>query len=197
MDPRVVGDADDVRGVVPGHWEPWEGEEAPGDSIGGKLMGLRALEPNNPLRLFLTVRHRIRVVADVDLRVVGKTLVARGFISYASSTLEESGLAALANGEDAKLVETARGGDGGVVVDPLAAVHGPVVVVVNRAVPVEHQTILTHLFVEGAIGTLIELVAVLLVGVELESVGLGTGGILGLGRASQHDEEETKWLHGD
>merc|ERR1712223_1310461 len=22
MDPRVVGDADDVRGVVPGHWEP-------------------------------------------------------------------------------------------------------------------------------------------------------------------------------
>ena len=47
------------------------------------------------------------------------------------------------------------------------------------------------------IGTLIELVAVLLVGVELESVGLGTGGILGLGRASQHDEEETKWLHGD
>ena len=31
--------------------------------------------------------NRIRVVADVDLRVVGKTLVARGFISYASSTL--------------------------------------------------------------------------------------------------------------
>ena len=47
------------------------------------------------------------------------------------------------------------------------------------------------------IGTLIELVAVLLVGVELESVGLGTGGILGLGGGNQHDEEETKWLHGD
>ena len=31
--------------------------------------------------------NRIRVVADVDLRVVGKTLVARGFISYTSSTL--------------------------------------------------------------------------------------------------------------
>ena len=31
--------------------------------------------------------NRIRVVADVDLRVVGKALVARGFISYASSTL--------------------------------------------------------------------------------------------------------------
>lgn len=31
--------------------------------------------------------NRIRVVADVNLRVVGKTLVARGFISYTSSTL--------------------------------------------------------------------------------------------------------------
>ena len=31
--------------------------------------------------------NRIRVVAHVDLRVVGKTLVARGFISYTSSTL--------------------------------------------------------------------------------------------------------------
>ena len=31
--------------------------------------------------------NRIRVVADVDLRVVGKALVARGFISYTSSTL--------------------------------------------------------------------------------------------------------------
>merc|ERR1719323_1779413 len=122
MDPWVVRHADDVRGVVPGHREPWEGKEAPGDSIGGKLMGLRALEPNDPLRLFLTVGHR--------LRVVGKALVARGFISYTSSTLEESGLATLANGVDAKLVETARGGDGGVVVDPLAAVHGPVVVAV-------------------------------------------------------------------
>merc|ERR1712066_102177 len=81
MDPWVVRHADDVRGVVPGHREPWEGKEAPGDSIGGKLMGLRALEPNDPLRLFLTVGHRIRVVADVDLRVVGKALVARGFIS--------------------------------------------------------------------------------------------------------------------
>merc|ERR1711953_1383996 len=75
MDPRVVSDADDVRGVVPGHREPWEGEEAPGDSIGGKLMGLRAFEPNDPLRLFLTVRHRIRVVADVDLVHASKTII--------------------------------------------------------------------------------------------------------------------------
>ena len=72
--------------------------------------------------------------------------------SVQSKYLEEGCLAAFADGVDAKLVETARGGDGGVVVDPFAAVHGPVVVavVVHSAVPVEHQTILTHLFVEGA-----------------------------------------------
>ena len=31
--------------------------------------------------------NRVRVVADVDLRVVSKTLVARGLISYTSGTL--------------------------------------------------------------------------------------------------------------
>ena len=31
--------------------------------------------------------NRVRVVADVDLGVVSKTLVARGLISYTSSTL--------------------------------------------------------------------------------------------------------------
>ena len=42
---------------------------------------------------------------------------------------------------------SAWGGDGGLVVGPLAAVGSPVVVavVVDVPVPVEHQTVLTHL----------------------------------------------------
>ena len=50
------------------------------------------------------------------------------------------------------LVEAAGRGDGGIVVDPLAAVHGPVVVavVVHVAVSVKHQTILTRLLGQGA-----------------------------------------------
>jgi len=140
-------------------------------------MGLRAFEPNNTLRLFLAIWHRVRVIADVDLRVVSKTLVARGLISYTSGTLEESGLAAFSDGVDAELVEASRGGDGGVVVHPLPAVDGPVVVavVVHSAVPVKHQPVLTNLLVQGAVGALVELVAVLLVGVQLESVGLRAG----------------------
>ena len=61
-------------------------------------------------------------------------------------------MAPLSHGIYSELVKAAGGGDGRVIVHPLAAVHGPVVVavVVHRAVPVEHQTILTHLFVEGA-----------------------------------------------
>ena len=50
------------------------------------------------------------------------------------------------------LVEAAGRGDGGIVVDPLAAVHGPVVVavVVHGAVPVKHQPVLANLLVQSA-----------------------------------------------
>ena len=66
--------------------------------------------------------------------------------------LEESGLAAFSDRVDAELVEASWGGDGGVVVDPLPAVDGPVVVavVVHSAVPVKHQSVLTNLLVQGA-----------------------------------------------
>ena len=72
--------------------------------------------------------------------------------SAAIPHLEESGLATLPNRVDPELVEAARGGDGGVVVDPLPAVDRPVVVavVVNSAVPVKHQPVLTNLLIESA-----------------------------------------------
>jgi len=173
VDPGVVRHTHDVRRLVARHWEPGEREEAPGNSVWRKLMGLGAFEPNYALRLFLAVWHRVRVVTDVDLRVVSKTLVAWSLIGYASTTLEESGLASLSNWVDAVLVEASRGGDGGVVVDPLPAVDGPVVVavVVHSPVTVKHKPVLTNLLVQGAVGALVELVAVLLVGVQLEAVG--------------------------
>ena len=70
------------------------------------------------------------------------------------SHLEEGSLAALAHRVDAVLVEAAGGGDGGVVVHSLAAVHGPVVVavVVDGAVAVEHEAVLTDLLVQSAWG---------------------------------------------
>ena len=73
-------------------------------------------------------------------------------ISTESAYLEERGLTALAHGVEAELVETARGGDGRVVVDSLPAVHGPVVVavVVDGAVAVEHQAVLTGLLRQGS-----------------------------------------------
>ena len=46
------------------------------------------------------------------------------------------------------------------------------------------------------VGALVELVAVLLVGVELEAVGLWAGGVLGRGAGSQAEENESKCLHG-
>ena len=62
--------------------------------------------------------------------------------------LEKCSLASLSYGVEAELVETARGGDGGVIVDPLATVDSPVVVavVVDGAVAVKHQAVLTGLF---------------------------------------------------
>ena len=47
------------------------------------------------------------------------------------------------------------------------------------------------------VGALVELVAVLLVGVQLEAVGLWAGGVLGRGAGSQAEENESKCLHGD
>ena len=127
-------------------------------------MRCRALEAHHALSLGVTVGHVVRVVADVFLSSVGQALVARGLIGHTmgaltvqwlqsqlntgSAHLEERGLTALSYGVEAELVETAGGGDGGVVVDPLAAVHRPVVVavVVDGAVAVKHQAVLTGLF---------------------------------------------------
>ena len=47
---------------------------------------------------------------------------------------------------------------------------------------------------ELTVGAFVELVAVLLVGVELEAVGLWAGGVLGRGAGGQ--AEESKCLHG-
>ena len=70
--------------------------------------------------------------------------------------LEESGLASLAHGVDPVLVEAAGRGDGGVVVGPLAAVHGPVVVavVVDVAVAVVHETVGALLLGQGPVRAL-------------------------------------------
>ena len=70
--------------------------------------------------------------------------------------LEEGLLAALADGIDSVGVEAAGGGDGGVVVDELAAVAGPVVVavVVDVAVAGENQTVGTLLLRVGAVHAL-------------------------------------------
>ena len=70
------------------------------------------------------------------------------------SHLKEGCLAALAHWVDAVLVEAAGGGDGSVVVDSLAAVDRPVVVavVVDGAVPVKHEAVLTDLLVESSWG---------------------------------------------
>ena len=62
--------------------------------------------------------------------------------------LEESGLTSLSYRVETELVETAGGGDGGVVINPLATVNSPVVVavVVDGAVAIEHQAVLTGFF---------------------------------------------------
>ena len=62
--------------------------------------------------------------------------------------LEKRSLTSLSYGVQSELVETARGGDGGVIVDSLAAVHCPVIIamIVNISVAVKHQTVLTDLF---------------------------------------------------
>ena len=66
--------------------------------------------------------------------------------------LEESGLTSLSYRVETELVETAGGGDGGVVINPLATVNSPVVVavVVDGAVAVEHQAVLTGLLRQGS-----------------------------------------------
>ena len=49
---------------------------------------------------------------------------------------------------------------------------------------------------ELTIGALVELVAVLLVGVQLEAVGLRAGRVLGRGTGCQAEQNESKCLHG-
>ena len=70
--------------------------------------------------------------------------------------LEECGLASLSHGVDSVCVEASRRRDGSVVIDPVPAVHRPVVVavVVDVSVPVVHQAVLAHLLRQGAVGAL-------------------------------------------
>ena len=132
-------------------------------------MGSRALEPHHALSLGVTVGHVVGVVAHVFLGSVGQPLVARGLIGHTMGTLamvrvvkivvttpwdhlEESGLTSLSYRVETELVETARGRDGGVIVDSLTTVNSPVVVavVVDGAVAVKHQAVLTGLFRQGS-----------------------------------------------
>ena len=73
-------------------------------------------------------------------------------LSRLKTNLEECGLTSLSNWIDSILVETARGRDGGVIVHPLAAVHGPVVVavIVDICVSVKHQPVLTNLLSQSS-----------------------------------------------
>ena len=136
-------------------------------------MRCRALEAHHALSLGVTVGHVVWVVTDVFLSSVGQPLVTRGLIGHTMGTLtmgtvvtmycilgpgswsdhlEECGLTSLSYRVEAKLVETARGGDGGVIVDSLATVNSPVVVavVVDGTVAVKHQAVLTGLFRQGS-----------------------------------------------
>jgi len=175
VDPGVVIDTHDVSRLITRLGESGEGKESPCDSIRWELMCGGTLEPNHALGLLLAVGNVVGVVADMLLRGIGQALVARSLIGNTLRTLEEGCLAALSYGVDAVLVEAPGGGDGGVVVHPLATVHGPVVVavVVNAAVTVIHQPILTYLLSQGAVCTLVELVAVSLVWIGLEPIRLG------------------------
>ena len=66
--------------------------------------------------------------------------------------LEESGLASFTHRIDSKLIKTSRRGDGGVVIDSLAAVNSPVVVamIVDISVAIKHKTILTDLLSQSS-----------------------------------------------
>ena len=101
----------------------------------------------------------------------------------AISTFSVRGKAALTTGEYSKLVLTAWGGDGSRVGWSVAAVCLPVVaaVVVSGASQpfalVIQQPVTTGLQSQGPIGTLVELITVVLLRVELETLGLGASHI--------------------
>ena len=99
------------------------------------------LDPQIPLR-----------TAHSDLYRQNLELISPKDSGLVNPHLEEGGLAALSDRVDAELVEAAGGGDGGVVVHPLPAVDGPVVVavVVHGTVPVKHQPVLANLLVQSA-----------------------------------------------
>ena len=88
--------------------------------------------------------------------------------------------AALATGEYSKLVLTARGRDGSRVGWSVAAVCLPVVaaVVVSRPSQpftlVKQQPVPTGLQGQSPVGTFVELITIILLRVELETLGLGT-----------------------
>ena len=88
--------------------------------------------------------------------------------------------ATLSTGKYSELIFTAGGGDGRVVSGPLPALSLPVVgaVVVGgagQATPlVKQQTVAAGLQGQGSIGALVELVAVVLLGIQLQTFSLGT-----------------------
>jgi len=107
-------------------------------------------------------------------------LVAGSLIGNTFSTLEECSLTSLPYRVYPVLVEAARRGDRSVVIHSLTTVNSPVIVamVVNRAVSIKHQSILTHLLGQGPVSTLVELVTVSLVWICLETIGLRAGRVL-------------------
>ena len=95
------------------------------------------------------------------------------------STLGVGCEAALSAGEDPELVLAAGAGDGRVLGRPRAALRLPVVAAVvvrgagQRALLVKQQPVAAGLEGEGAVGALVELVAAVLLGVELQPLQLG------------------------
>ena len=89
VDPGVVIDTDDVGSLIPRLGESWEGEEASGHSIWRKLVSCWALEPYHTLGLFVAVGHTVRVVTDMLLRGVRKTLVTGGLVGNSFGALNK------------------------------------------------------------------------------------------------------------
>jgi hypothetical protein len=180
LDPGLVVHAHDVGAWVSGQGEARVGKESSGHSVRGQLGSSGALEPYDALALLLTVGDLVRIVAHVDVGGVGQALLARGLIGNSVSTLEEGGLTALADRIDSILVQAARRRDRGVIIQLIATVYGPVVVamVVHIPVPVVHQPVGTCLLGKGAIDTKVKFIAILVVGVGLNSVLLRAPGIL-------------------
>merc|ERR1719461_1446233 len=187
VDTGTSFDTNYVGSFITRFGESWERQESSCHSIWRQLVWGWTLEPPHGLRLLVAVGHVIGVVAHVLLRRVGQTLVAGGLVGNTFGTLEECSLTSLPYWIDSILVETAGGRDGGVIVHPLAAVHGPVVVavVVDICVSVKHQPVLTNLLSQSSIGTFVELVTILFMRIHLETVWFWTPRVLSGHRGHQ------------